>query len=68
MFGYGKRIAELEAENAALKERLAKVEEAVAKRFVSDNFREEEETDAKLILREYLLGEEASKEKEGSNA
>lgn len=68
MFGYGKRIAELEMENAALKERLAKVEAAVAKRFVSDNFREEEETDAMSILREYLLGEEASKKKEGSNA
>lgn len=61
MFGYGKRVTELEKEVAALKERLAKVEEAVAKRFVSDRFREEEDAEAKTILREYLLGEDNTK-------
>ncbi len=61
MFGYRKRVTELEKEVAALKERLAKVEEAVAKRFVSDRFREEEDAEAKTILREYLLGEDNTK-------
>jgi len=61
MFGYRKRVTELEKEVEALKERLAKVEEAVAKRFVSDRFREEEDAEATNILREYLFGEDNSK-------
>ena len=61
MFGYRKRVTELEKEVEALKERLAKVEEAVAKRYISDRFREEEDAEAKIILREYLLGEDNSK-------
>lgn len=61
MFGYRKRVTELEKEVEALKERLAKVEEAVAKRYISDRFREEDDAEAKTILREYLLGEDNSK-------